>query len=60
MFNEGEADLSGITGGKDLFVSDAVHKAMLEVQRDRNRERRKNNLCGIKGSSNIYNIDELQ
>ena len=28
---DGRADLSGISGDRDLLVSDAIHKAVLEV-----------------------------
>ncbi|XP_065282887.2 iripin-3-like [Dermacentor albipictus] len=31
VFNAGEADLSGINGGRDLFVDEVVHKAVVEV-----------------------------
>lgn len=31
VFDAGTADLSGITGGRDLFVADVVHKAVVEV-----------------------------
>ena len=31
MFDEEEADFSGITGHKDLYVSDVIHQAKMEV-----------------------------
>ena len=31
MFSS-KADFSGISGKRDLFISDAIHKAMLEVR----------------------------
>lgn len=33
MFNPDNADLSGIGGKKDLVVSDALHKAFVEVSK---------------------------
>ncbi|XP_037569285.1 intracellular coagulation inhibitor 1 isoform X2 [Dermacentor silvarum] len=34
MFNTGEADLSRINGGRDLFVDEVVHKAVVEVNEE--------------------------
>lgn len=34
VFNAGEADLSGINGGRDLFVDEVVHKAVVEVNEE--------------------------
>ncbi|XP_075545344.1 iripin-3-like [Dermacentor variabilis] len=34
MFNAGEADLSRINGGMDLFVDQVVHKAVVEVNEE--------------------------
>lgn len=31
LFQEGQADLSGISGSQDLFVEDVIHKAVVEV-----------------------------
>ncbi|XP_049521541.1 intracellular coagulation inhibitor 1 isoform X3 [Dermacentor silvarum] len=34
MFHAGEADLSRINGGRDLFVDEVVHKAVVEVNEE--------------------------
>lgn len=34
MFDERQADLSGITGSRDLFVHDVIHKAVVEVNEE--------------------------
>jgi len=34
LFNPSEADLSYITGNRDLHVSQVIHKAMLEVNEE--------------------------
>lgn len=34
VFDKGEADLSGINGGKDLYVSAVLHKAVVEVNEE--------------------------
>lgn len=34
MFDDSEADLSGVTGGRDLCVTDVVHKAVVEVNEE--------------------------
>ena len=39
MFDEEEADFSGITGHKDLYVSDVIHQAKMEVYNVKKRKR---------------------
>lgn len=34
VFDKSEADLSGINGGRDLFVDEVVHKAVVEVNEE--------------------------
>merc|ERR1712098_111475 len=34
LFSDGLADLSGFTGGRDLHATDAIHKAVLEVNEE--------------------------
>ncbi len=31
IFNDGTADLSGMTGGRDLYVASVCHKALIDV-----------------------------